>query len=190
MTTTYLKLITPDTALAAALLTDIKAHLVIDGTAEDDRLTDLISSALDWISRHTGRDLGQQTWEEVLERFPYNREPIYLKRCPVVSVTSVTYFDNQNESQTWDDENYHVVSGQWVKQGFVMPVITSPYPVAYLRPDAVKVRYVAGYSTIPDVAKHAIRLLCGQWNEARGDVDVPPALQNGLDRLLAQLEVF
>lgn len=59
-----------DTSNLPVALADLKAHLSIYGTNDDDRLTALEWSAVDFIERQTNRDLIPTTWTQYSDHFP------------------------------------------------------------------------------------------------------------------------
>lgn len=91
---------------------------------------------------------------------------IELKRPPLISVTSVKYYDESNVLQTVSPSNYFTTSGLVPRVQFVEGFDA---PSVYLREDAIQVEYVAGYApstdsppdlaaNVPDKIKSAILL--------------------------------
>lgn len=165
-------------------LADIKSHLRIDASTEDDLLTVYLQAATGWLETETQRAYVQQTWKYQLDAFS---DRIYLPLPPLVSVTHVKYYDSENVQQTLSSSNYHVVTGAKA-QGYVEKMSTVSWPTTYDRPDAVEIQYACGYSTIPPQAVHAIKLLVGGYYEEREAQGYTQAKDNpALDRLVSQL---
>lgn len=91
---------------------------------------------------------------------------IELKRPPLISVTSVKYYDEDNVLQTVSPSNYFVTAGLVPRVQFVE---TFDPPSVYLREDAIQVEYIAGFppstdsppdlaANVPDKIKSAILL--------------------------------
>ncbi|MBI1347240.1 hypothetical protein GC163_13245 [bacterium] len=167
-----LKLITQSSDLPVSL-TDIKAHLVIEHTADDTRLTALAWAAVLYIEKETNRSFTANTYDLILSGFA---DRIYLPMPPLASITSVTYYDTDNQLQTLDSADYYLITGRW-RQAYIEPVTS--YPATYSRPDAVTVRFVTGAAN-DEMFKLAVKLLVGHWNENREGQDVP----HGFDRIL------
>jgi uncharacterized phiE125 gp8 family phage protein len=71
---------------------------------------------------------------------------IELLRPPLISVTSVKYYDDANALQTVDDEEYFVTADLVPKLRFVSGFSS---PSTYLRDDTLQVEYIAGYAPVP-----------------------------------------
>ena len=164
-------------------LSDIKEHLAIDFDEDDSRILNLVESAADYIEQQTSLALMPQTWEEVMPCFPYYSKAIELPRAPLSSVTSVTYYDASNVSTVWSSTNYYTQTAYKVPGKIYSK---SSFPATYDRPDAVTIRYVAGYSlqNAPKKALQVLRLLVGHWNENReGTKEVPVEIQRMISEL-------
>lgn len=68
-----------------------------------------------------------------------------LLRPPLVSVTAVRFYDEDNVLQTIDEESYFVQAGLVPSLRFVTGF---NFPSTYLRSDAIEVEYVAGYPVV------------------------------------------
>lgn len=171
---------------------DVKAQIRIelDDTTQDAYLTDLIKTALEYCENETGRDYTETTWDEILEGFPGSDGRICLPRSPVKSVTSITYFDTNGDSQTVDSADYILIKPTTLP-GFLEPAPSKVWPSSQCRPNAVTVRFVTGYTTVPETLRHCIRLLVGTYHENR-ESELPMKtyeLSMGLQRLTDQLRM-
>lgn len=146
-----------------------KAHCRITWDEEDQFIDRLISSARDMCERLDSghRQYTTATWDYNLCEFPGSI--ICLPRPPLQSVTSVKYYDTNNTQQTLSAASYHAVA-PYQQPGRVELADGYSWPVTYERPDAVTIRFVAGYgaaASVPPVIVQAMLLLIGHWNENR-----------------------
>ena len=81
-------------------LTQVKNHLRIDDTNSDDELTLLLAAARAHVETRTNRQLMRATYTMTFDRWPSGNE-IALRMPPLESVTSVTYYDENEASQTF-----------------------------------------------------------------------------------------
>lgn len=161
-------LVTPPESDVLALA-DVKAHLRVDHDDDDDLIGGLISAALAYVEGWrgvTGRALISQTWSESL---PYFSHKLPLRLGPVQSITSVTYFDLNEVSQTVPTGVYRLHSA--AGRGYLVQRDGQSWPSAFSRDDAVTVTYVAGYGAdadaVPADLLQGMRLLIAHWYENR-----------------------
>lgn len=153
--------------------TEAKLHLKIDSTTDDDLISSLIIAARQYAETVTSRALITQTWDIKYDEFPREiDEAIVLPKAPIASITSVTYLDTSNVSQTWNSSNYltDLPSGSWAGFGRIRPGYQVTWPATYPVLNAVTVRIVCGYgvaSAVPDGIKAAMKLLIGHWYSNR-----------------------
>jgi uncharacterized phiE125 gp8 family phage protein len=177
---------------------EVKTRFDIDYDDHDDFLDSAIAAARRWIENRTGRVLIEQTWEYRLEDF---EAELAIPMLPIMSITSVKYIDEDGDEQTVDGADYFFVDGGTSTQSILMPVDDWPTDV-YERPDAVRVRFVAGYepvdespvdpaSNVPEDLKAAIFMYVGHLYENREAVLLSPVRQElqvlplGLEELIA-----
>lgn len=147
---------------------DAKSHLRVDISDDDTLIASYIAAATDYAESYTGRSYVQRTYRADV---PYFVDEICLANGPVISVSSVKYYDTASPSvlQTWDAGNYQLF------YNVVRRVSGVTFPSTYDRPDAVQIEYTAGYldnnspqaENIPDAVKQAILLLVGDYYENR-----------------------
>ncbi len=183
----------------------------VTNTTADPQLVDWITAARQVCETFTHRAFVTQTWDYALDGFPNLWSTIYiderrvddgaiwLPKAPCQSVTSVSYVATDGSTQVWASSNYTVdkPSGEQARRARVVPAWSIYYPVTRTVPNAVTVRFVAGYgaaSTVPRGIKSAMKLLIGNWflnREAgqiiRGSADVLPF---GVDVLLWPFKSF
>jgi len=147
-------------AFEPVTLDEAKLACHVDAVEDDIYLTRLILSARMWAEEYTRRALVTQTWELRLDGFP--RCPIELPWPPLASVTSIKYLDTAGVLQTGNPTDY-LVTGAAARdaRGTVRPTYGTFYPSTSPVPEAVQVRYVAGYgdpTLVPAGVKHGILL--------------------------------
>lgn len=164
-------------------LEDAKLHLRVTDDSEDDYINDLIKAARGMAETYTNRQLMTATWDLYLDRFPTGIEPILLPRCPVQSVTSVTYTDSDGATQTWTNTNYIVDT--YDEPARIALAYQATYPTARYIAKSIRVRFVAGYASaavVPAEIKHAIKLILSSLYTVREDGErMPQASQHLLD---------
>lgn len=158
-------LITPPSRYPVTL-EETKAHLRVETDDDDaylDSLIEMATACLDGADGLLGRCLVQQTWELQLPYWPcapmrcdfgtryFPNGPtgqIEIPLGPLMSVTSVVHVDAAGDDQTIDADQYIAVPRGW-EPGIVQPVYGGTWPtVVYSRPDAIRIRFVAGYASV------------------------------------------
>lgn len=171
-------------------LDEIKTREGIDYDNHDAFIRNSISAARRWVEGRTGRVLVEQTWEYRLADFV---SALAIPMRPIIGVTSITYIDEDGDEQTVADADYFFVDGGPNAESLLMPVDEWPSDV-FSRPDAVRIRFVAGYNDdlgVPEDLKEAIRMQVGHFIENREAVLLSPVRQElqvtplGLDELVA-----
>jgi uncharacterized phiE125 gp8 family phage protein len=154
-------------ASTAISLSEAKNHLKVENTADDDLITILIKAAQDEVESFTNRTLIATTFDFQLMKFPDCC--IELPVAPVASITSIKYYNTENNEQTWSSENYFYSISEIPFKIRYVDSIPETYPDRF---DAINVRFVSGYenaAAVPDALKQAILLLIGDMYDNRGD---------------------
>lgn len=139
---------------------EAKLHLRVDdrgGVHPDDSLIDtLIAAAREEAQKYAQVSIGSQTLEIALDAFPEGGEAIKLRRGPVTAITSVTYVDEDGTTQTLSASNYSL--DDYSVPPRVVPAYNTEWPSTRDVANAVKVRYVAGWTalTLPKSVKTAM----------------------------------
>jgi len=172
---------------------DLKTHLRIDSNDENDYIDGLITAARIAVENHTHRALVDQTLELWLDdEFPDKGDyAIIIPRPPLYVVTYIKYYDANGALQTVDTDDYQVDTTS--VPGRVLPAYASWWPTARDIPNCAVVRYRAGYGdpdasptvesagAVPDLLKHAIKLLAADMFENRAptdaSVELPPVVR-------------
>lgn len=158
-------------------LSEAKDHLRLSTDHDDLRVRGLIKVATEVLENTTGRSFINRTLRHIKPCFNDTREVIYLPRPPLVSITTLDYFDIDGASQTVASGNYQVYVSNEV-QGFVKPEPGFSWPATELnRHNAVTIDYVAGYGTertdVPESARQWMLMLIRHW------YDNPSAIISG-----------
>lgn len=154
-----------DSSVLALTLGQAKANLRVTSTDEDDRILALIGAAQTEYEDYTGRILLSST--QILYLDEFEDEKIYLK-APLVSITSIQYYDANNALQTLAAAQY--VKDPYAENPYVELAYSCTWPTTYDRPGAVIITYIAGYSSaaaVPETVKNGLLLYIGHHFENR-----------------------
>lgn len=160
-----LKLITAP-AVEPISLVEAKAHLRVDHADDDDFISFLITAVRQQIDGKDGwlnRALITQTWDMYLDHFPGHGSgyaygcggEIKIPLPPLQSITSIKYDDSDGVEQTVSSDNYTVDTVS--NSGWVVPNISTPWPIAQIGINKVRVRFVAGYGDAGSAVPATIR---------------------------------
>lgn len=137
---------------------------VADAIADHDaHLASLVRAARETSETYCKRAWHTQTWRLALDRFP--DWTILVPRPPLISVSSITYIDDDGVQQTLAAGLYRVaVKG---RPGRITPAYNEVWPVTRAVSEAVVITYVAGYGANPgdepSRVKQAVALTVGNW---------------------------
>jgi len=170
-------------------LAQVKAQSNIDFADQDAGIELMIDAAIALLDGHTGtlrRALIEQTWQQDFAAFPVCE--LRLPLGDLISVSSVTYYDNNNAQQTLATSVYAAFSNP---QGpFLKLKPEQSWPSSYSRDDAVRVTWKAGFGDaaddVPADIRQAMLMLVGHWFENREAVvigEIPATLQLAFDAL-------
>lgn len=181
-------------------LAEAKAQCRVDVSDDDTLLTSLITSARQFVETFTHRALAPQTWDLKLDAFPCDGV-IWLPSPPVTAVGSVTYVDGNGDTQTLTvttDYTTDLPAGPTAQRARVVPAYGHTWPTPRGVPNAVTVRFTAGYTSsgvnlVPEAVKQAMKLLIGHWYKNRESVivgTIAGPLEQTLDALLWPYKAF
>lgn len=207
------QLITPP-AVEPVSIAQAKIHLRVDFDEDDDLIEGLITAARELCEQKMQRAIFNQMYVLSLDQFNYGdwrstipmerRNPLRFSalwesmalRLPMprlVSVSSITYLDNNGEQQTLDPNAYVVDASS--QPARIVPAANLTWPTTdYYVPGSVKVTFVAGsygdgvtVNNCPSAIKQAILLLVGHWYSNREAVTEKPMtnLPLAVDALLS-----
>lgn len=150
------------------------------GDDEDALLDGIIRAATAHVEEITGRALLTQTWDFFLDCFPTQ---IDLPRPRLQTVTSIKYYDTDGVLQTLAATEY--TADNKAEPARIVEAYGKSWPSIRDIPNAVEVRYVAGYGAspedVPEALKQAIKVLAVTMYEHREHLtpeavdDVPAA---------------
>ena len=173
---------------SAVATSDQKSFMRVDFSDDDTLIAELIKASQNVIETYVNRAITTQTLSLFLDRLPfyndlklqegiftapdleYNSNYIVLPKPPVVSVTHVKYYANDNTATTFASTNYYVdtISNQArvvLKKGVSWPTVAETRNA-----NAYEIKYVTGYggaSDVPEPIVQAIKLLTTHLYENR-----------------------
>jgi len=166
-------------AAEPVLVAEAKAHLRLDGEAEDALIGALIAAARVSVESDTRRALIAQSWRAFVEGWP--EEGVFLPVVPALSVEAVRALDAAGVAMELSEDEYEldIADGS---------VTIDPVDGAA----RYEIDFTAGYGSsgvdVPQPLRQAIRLLVTHWYENRSAVvfaDNPAALPLGYRELIA-----
>jgi uncharacterized phiE125 gp8 family phage protein len=166
----YLLRRTTPAASTPVTVAEVKSDLRITHTDDDTYIEGLIAAAVEYVSAPngvTGKALITQTWALSVRAAACDNR-IHLPITPVVSVTSIAYYDAAGDAQALDVANFYLYGTEdW---SYLEPKSGNSWPGTQSRLDAITVTFVAGFGNaeaVPDNIKKALRLLVAHWYEHR-----------------------
>ncbi len=182
------KLITAPTTTPVSIQ-EAKDHVYLTADAYNEEVGRKLKEAVEWCQRRVFGHLqfSPAVHELVLDQFP-DDEPandddrITLTPGPVRSVTWIKYYNSSGTltvfgsslGSTASSTSYYLVAPS-DEPGFVTPAYNVTWPATRARPDAVTVRFNAGYATqaaVPAPIKAAVKLKFEElWDPGRVDLD-------------------
>jgi uncharacterized phiE125 gp8 family phage protein len=180
------KIITPVESEPVTLL-DAMTHIRVapDELDEQSYVSSLITAAREYCEGYTRRAFATQTIEAYLDRFPVAKA-IELPHPPLQSVTSVKYTDSAGAETTMAENTDYIVDTDSDVGRIVLPYAQIWPSTALSTVNPIKIRYVAGYTTLPAMYRQAILLLVGHWYENREATgQVSGRLEIAVDALLS-----
>lgn len=172
---------------------DLRDHLRLPTSTEDALLEGKIAAALRTIEARIEGPLLVAQYDQAIDRFPYQDDPIRLLKTPGVAVQSVTSYGTTGGATVLSTDAYFL-------DAYSRPprlCLNAGYcwPTAVRRSVAGVIRFTAGYSTsassgIPDPLIEAMKKLATDLYENReasslgNSVNAP--LPFGVDELLSE----
>ncbi len=146
-----LTVVTPP-ATPLVTLTEAKAMLLVDHTADDALITAMIAAATVEAQGVAARSFVTQTLLLSLDGWPADGA-VRLPFPPLLTVTSVKYFDADNVEQTIAAADYIVIAD--TTPGLIVPAASKAWPTDLRSWSPIRIRYTAGYGAAADVAASA-----------------------------------
>ena len=169
-------------------IAELKKHLRIDNTDEDDNVLVVLQSAVhNYVKNYTKRSLTTQTLKLGIDSIydadipiregnyvgidqDITRRSIILPQSPVASITHVKYYYDADTESTFASSKYYLDSMS-VPARLVLRSGES-YPTGLRVANAIEITYVAGYgntASVPKDIKNAGLIYAGYLYEHRGD---------------------
>ncbi len=165
----------PDPVLSVA---DAKAHLRVSGAADDDMIAAIVAAAVGMIDGPQGwlgRALGSQTLELLRDDFPCAGQAIQLPYPEIGALVSITYEDGAGADRVLPPPTYK----QRGETLGLMPGFSWPSTSGQI--ENVRIRYRAGYETVPAPILAAIKLMVGNlYSFARADSQLKKEVVEGV----------
>jgi uncharacterized phiE125 gp8 family phage protein len=166
-------------AMEPVSVAEAKAHLRVDGNAEDDLIGALIAAARVAVETDIRRVLIAQNWRVIVDGWP--DDGVMLPLQPAISVDALRAIDSAGVATTLSEENY-----EFDPADFSVTLDPVAGAIRY------EIDFTAGYGSsgtdVPQPLGQAIRLLVAHWYEHRVAVtlaDEPAALPLGFRELIA-----
>ncbi|MDH4981297.1 head-tail connector protein [Hyphomicrobium sp. D-2] len=158
-------------ALEPVTVSEAKAHLRVDGTAEDTLIGSLILTSRLHIEAALGLALITQGWRLKLDRWPKDGA-VELPLGPVQAVTDVRVLDGAGVAQTVPPESY--VADVASSPARIVP--RGAWPVPGQRTNGIEIDFSAGFGAaagnVPAPVRQALLLLVAHWYEHRDPIEV------------------
>jgi uncharacterized phiE125 gp8 family phage protein len=152
-------------------LEEAKGHCRITSSTDDTYITALIKTARRMCEQRTDRLLVTQTWDIVLDQFPYG--PLWkLPVAPVQSITHIKYYDGAGTQQTWSSAEYQLLKSSQAPAVALLPGFSWP-SVQIDRAMPIEIRCVCGYgnaAAVPEDLKQWILVMVSGLYEKREPV--------------------
>ncbi len=176
-------------------LGEAKDHLRVlnTDTADDPSIHGYLATAMAILDGPEGilnRALVTQTLVFTFDRFP-NVNAFSLPFPPLVSVTSITYVDNNGDTQTWATSKYRVLNAaNPTVCGRVELAYGETWPTTRRIEQAITVTFQAGFgdaTAVPEHYKHLIKVMVKEMFDNREPLEKSNVEQSPAYRgLLAQ----
>lgn len=147
-------------------------HLRVDSSDDQAYIEALIPVARQHVEDLTGRCFISSTWQCTADSWHALTDGrctdrFTLGRSPLLTVSSIKYYDSTTEQlTTMDAADYRVVTA--TEPGTVQ--IPDSFPSVMDRPDAIQITFTAGYpnaNSIPAPHRHAVKLVVSHLYEQR-----------------------
>ena len=151
-------------------LAEIKSHLRVDDSSDDEMLSTIIQVAREQVEDITRRALLTSTWDFVLQEWPVENY-IKLPYGNLQSVTSVKWKDTDGTETTLTPTTDYLVETNGENVGRVVLPYGESWPSDTLYPsNPITIRFVCGWtaaSLIPAKIKAACKLIAGDIYQNR-----------------------
>ena len=159
-------------AVEPVTVAEAKAHLRIDGTADDVLIGSLILTSRLHLESVLSLGFVTQSWTLYLDRWP--KTPIIeIPMAPLLSVNAVRVKNASGAGEVQPAANYLVDLA--TRPGRLIWNV-APQPSPGVRANGVEIDFTVGFgalaSSVPAPLRHAILLLVAHWYEHRDPVEI------------------
>lgn len=159
--------LTSGPALEPVTVSEAKAHLRLDGTAEDQLIASLILTSRLHVEAALGLALITQSWKLTLDRWPAG-PAVTLPLRPVQTITAVRVLAADNTATTLAADDY-VLDGARLPPRIVRAAALWPEPGKAA--SGIEIEFTAGFGAaaadVPQPVRQALLLLVAHWYEHR-----------------------
>jgi len=190
---------------------EAKEHLRLDDDIDDIPVLTFIKAARLWAEKYTGRAFITRTVQQYLDSTASILDPLYegirtgietraysnyieLAASPVISVTSINYYNDSDTQSTWATSNYYVDNVNDLGRIYLRDGGT--FPTDLRAANGLEINYTAGYGTsrsdIPSDIKLAMLQYMTFAYEHRGEQEggTPPMPPKILSTLLNPYKII
>lgn len=182
---------------------EAKNFLRIDNDDDDTLIESLITAARMQCERYTGRALITQGWSLYLDHWPGQGATgwwdgirdgadigrpancLVIPKAPLISVTQILIYDEDDQSQAWAASNYYVDTAS--APGRVVLRNGGSTPAPSRAANGIEVQFTAGYgaaaSSVPRSLIEGINRLAAHMYENRGDLPDTAMKNSGAENL-------
>lgn len=187
-------ILTAGAATEPVTLADAKAHLRLDGTAEDMLVASLIVTSRLHIEQALGLALITQGWSWLIDAWP-DSNVLRLPMRPIQSITAVRVYAEDGSADALASQSY-LLDGAGAPARLVLRR-GHIWPLPGRGASGIEIAFVAGFGataeTVPAPIRQAILLLVAHWYEHREPTDLgsPSApIPTSVSNLLAPFKVM
>lgn len=132
--------ITTEPVCEPVTVADLRTHLRLDTTDQDDMLAGIIAACRKFAEDYQHRTIITTSYQQYLENWPCVIEPV---RPPLISVESVKYIDTAGTEQTLAADQYRVDTAS--APGRITRAYSVTYPTLQGVSNQVEINFTAGY---------------------------------------------
>lgn len=178
-------LVTAPTSLAVSVA-NMKTHLRREAsfTDHDTLIQTYIEAATKEFEQRANLAICFQTWDLYLN-YKEVQERIEITKFPVNGIAQIVYYDADNVLQSLTSSNGDYIS---FINGRPASVILDDYPTTYERDDAMRIRFTAGFSTVPDDIELAIKMMV--WRIYFNPNDPVDERRSYVDKIIADYRLW
>jgi uncharacterized phiE125 gp8 family phage protein len=159
-------------AIEPISVNEAKAHLRVDGTAEDQLIASLILTSRLHIEAALGLALITQSWRLLMDKWPKTAE-VRLPLRPLQAIGEIKTYDAAGLSNVVGVDRY--VADGAANPGRIVPA-NQGWPTPGRSANGIEIAFTAGYGNaatdVPAPIRQALLLLVAHWYEHRDPVEI------------------